>query len=503
MDQPASDYHSTTSYERAKMAGHFLDWENQPDLLKTYANRELLEMPKGIPLPKEDLFTLYGHPSVKEKPKAVPDLADLSRILLLAYTLTSQARHSNGTFYYRSAASAGALYPTEIYVASEGMLDLTPGLYHFSIARHGLTRLRDGRLSNAVKSAIIGTETLPSPLTFFLTAIFFRSAWKYRARAYRYHLMDTGHVLENLILSLKAAGLPFEIRLDFDDRQINHVLGLDETLEVALVIIQVGAAPRSDGDPKNGDVFQELPEDIKSASRVASREIDYPEICAIHTAGYGQVPSNRPAPDMLKTLGLTPGNWVSLPSESPPGKITPYPEAVFRRRSRRNFTGKPMPLSSFYSILSVLSAKENFTQTPYGSSFCIGFLAGQVESVDSGLYLLDRERGDIGLVRPGHFLNQMSHICLDQGWLAGAALHFLFMTNMEVLDRTWGARGYRYAMMMAGGMGERLYLAASALGLGCCGIGAFYDRETSELLGLNSESRALYVVATGPVKALS
>lgn len=501
MDQPAWNYHNTTSYERSKMGGHFLDWENQAELLKTYADRELLEMPKEIPLPKEDLFTLYDRPPVKEKHKATPDLEDLSRILLLTYTLTAQARHSNGIFHYRSAASAGALYPTEIYVASEGMLDLTPGLYHFSIAGHGLTRLRDGRLSGLVKRAIIGTETSPSPLTFFLTAIFFRSAWKYRARAYRYHLLDTGHVLENLILSLKAVGFPFEIRFDFDDRQINRLLGLDETLEAALAIIEVGV-PLSDGDPENEDVLQELPEDVKSASRVASREIDYPEICAIHSVGYGPVPSKRSAPDMLKTLGLTPRPWVSLPSGGCQDKTTPYPEAVFRRRSRRNFTGKPMPLSFFHSILNVLSGKKTFTQTSYGSSFCIGFIAGQVESFDPGLYLLDRERGAIGLVWPGHFLDQMSHICLDQGWLAGAALHFIFMTNMAVLDHTWGARGYRYAMMMAGSMGERLYLAASALGLGCCGIGAFYDREASKLLDLNSESRALYVVAVGPVKAI-
>jgi len=502
MDQPACEYHNTTSYERSKMGGHFLDWENQPELLKTYADRELLEMPKEIPLPKEDLFTLYDHPYVKEKPKAVPDLPDLSRILLLTYTLTAQTRHSNGTFYYRSAASAGALYPTEIYVASEGMLDLAPGLYHFSIAHHGLTKLRNGSLSNAVNGAIIGTETSPSPITFFLTAIFFRSTWKYRARAYRYHLMDTGHVLENLILSLNAAGFPFEIRFDFDDRKINRILGLDEALEVALAVIQVGVLPLSDGDPENGNVLQELPEDVKSASRVASREIDYPEICDVHTAGYGPVLSNRPAPEMFKTLGLTPGTWVSLPSGACQGKTTPYPEAVFQRRSRRNFTGKPISLSFFHSILNVLCAKEHFTQTSYGNSFCIGFIAGQVESFDSGLYLLNRERVAIGLVRPGHFLDQMSHICLDQGWLTGAALHFIFMANMEVLDRTWGDRGYRYAMMMAGRMGERLYLAASALGLGCCGIGAFYDREASELLGLNSGSRALYVVAVGPVKAL-
>ncbi|MBC8466665.1 MAG: SagB/ThcOx family dehydrogenase [Deltaproteobacteria bacterium] len=501
MDQPAWKYHSTTSYDRSKMGGHFLDWENQPDLFKTYANRELLEMPKEIPLPKEDLFTLYDHPSAKETPKATMDLADLSRILLLTYTLTSQARHSNGTFYYRSAASAGALYPTEIYVASEGMLDLTPGLYHFSIARHGLTRLRNGCLSSVVESAIIGTETLPSPLSFFLTAIFFRSAWKYRARAYRYHLLDTGHVLENLILSLKAGGFPFEIRFDFDDRQINYMLGLDETSEVALAAIQVGV-PLSNIEQPGRDVFQDLPEVVKSASRVASRETDYPEIRAIHMAGYIPTPPETTSPDMLKTLGLEPKTWESIPLESCPGETTPYPGAVFRRRSRRNFIGEPMPLSVFHSILNVLCAKEPVTQTSYDHSLCLGFLTGQIESLDSGLYLLDREGGAIGLVRPGNFLDQMSHACLDQGWLAGAALHFLFITDMEVLDRTWGARGYRYAMMMAGRMGERLYLAASSLGLGCCGIGAFYDREVVELLNLSSGSRVLYVVAVGPVKAL-
>jgi nitroreductase len=55
-------------------------------------------------------------------------------------------------------------------------------------------------------------------------------------------------------------------------------------------------------------------------------------------------------------------------------------------------------------------------------------------------------------------------------------------------------------MMTAGRLGERLYLVATAMGLGCCGIGAFYDREGSDLLGLSWESGLLYVVGIGPVK---
>jgi len=88
-------------------------------------------------------------------------------------------------------------------------------------------------------------------------------------------------------------------------------------------------------------------------------------------------------------------------------------------------------------------------------------------------------------------------------WLTNAAVHFLFMSNLAVLDDVWGARGYRYAMMAAGRWGERLYLMATAMGLGCCGIGAFYDTEAARLLSLNDESHVLYLVAVGPVKGLS
>ena len=76
------------------------------------------------------------------------------------------------------------------------------------------------------------------------------------------------------------------------------------------------------------------------------------------------------------------------------------------------------------------------------------------------------------------------------------------MTNLEEIDRTWGPRGYRYAMLTAGRIGQIIYLGATALGLGCCGIGALYDGEARDLLGLNNESALLYLVAAGPVKQM-
>jgi nitroreductase len=121
--------------------------------------------------------------------------------------------------------------------------------------------------------------------------------------------------------------------------------------------------------------------------------------------------------------------------------------------------------------------------------------------MEPGFYLLDFAKKSVGLVTPGQFIEKMAHVCLDQMWLKNAAMHFLFLADTDLLDHTWGARGYRYAMLRAGQLGQRLYVSATAMGVGCCGIGAFYDEEAARLLGLNKASSLLYLVAIGPVNS--
>ena len=487
MKQIAGSYHEKTSYERSKMGGHFLDWQNQPELFKRYEGRETIAMPREMPLPHEDFFTLYEAPYENRPTHGVFDLAMLSRILLLTYTLTSQARHANGTFYYRSAASAGALYPTEIYVVSNGIMGLDPGLYHFSIREHGLVKLRDGHFG--------------TPLTFFLTAIFSRSAWKYGNRSYRYHLLDTGHVLENLTLSLKALGLTYENTFDFDDQAVNHLLGLDEDREAALAVCRVKGTLDSHLKLFETETIEDLPETVKKASRVSLREVDVPEVLAVHTAGYDIKPGKKDL-NLCHDLGLIPKSRVPVPPVSIPDAGLPYPETVFQRRSSRNFVAETLPISHLQALLNVINAIDYGGMDSYVRSICTGFLTAGVESIEDGFYLVDDNIGGLGLVAPGTFTGAMSHICLDQDWMGSASLHFVFMSNMTLLEEAWGPRGYRYAMLTAGLMGERLYLAASALGLGCCGIGAFYDGEASRLLGINESSRVLYVVSLGILKSM-
>jgi hypothetical protein len=76
-------------------------------------------------------------------------------------------------------------------------------------------------------------------LSFVVTGTFFNSAWKYRERAFRYLLLDSGHLVENLNLALRAEGLFPRMDYDFEDDKISALLALDEEKEVPLVFIHI------------------------------------------------------------------------------------------------------------------------------------------------------------------------------------------------------------------------------------------------------------------------
>jgi nitroreductase len=100
-------------------------------------------------------------------------------------------------------------------------------------------------------------------------------------------------------------------------------------------------------------------------------------------------------------------------------------------------------------------------------------------------------------------MEAMARVCLDQAWLKNAAVHFVFLSRLDLLGDQWGARGYRYAMLSAGRLGHAVYLGATALGLGACGIGAFYDGEARRLLRLDDHASMLYLVAAGRISGAS
>jgi len=487
----ATEYHDLTSYRRDRMSGHYMDLGNQPDVFKRYPGIEPIPLPGDAELPTPRLSSLLRKGDRPGSPTHL-GIDDLSRIFILAYSLTARAGHGSGDFFFRNAASAGALYPTEMYASACGIEGLEDGLYHFSIADQGLSPLRKGTAKPARSPA----------LTFYLTAIFFRSAWKYRDRSYRYHLLDTGHVIENLTLALKAMNLPFSLAYDFDDKTVNAFLGLDEVREATLAVCRMPGGIVAD-DPGLPGSFGNLPDNCTAASRVSARETAYPPILDIHDAGARILPAKGTPADMAAELGIDPENRDPIDARRRWPETMTCPEALSQRRSSRNFIPQPISGDAAAAFMHGLCIEDSTPSEPVaGLRHCLGtgLLVGGVDGMAPGLYLLDPASLSSGLAVAGLFMDRMADICLNQGWLKNAGVHVLFMANLALIDRYWGARGYRYAMLNAGRLGQRLYLQATAMGLGCCGIGALYDEEAADLLGLNPTSRLLYLVGIGGVK---
>ncbi len=503
MIKSASEYHTHTSYDRFHMSGHGLDWKNQPGIYKTYPGLKTVRLPKPTRLPEGSLQQTMER-KIVENP--VIDIHMLSLIFALSVNITGKSQHQGQTFYYRSVASAGALYPNELYLTANNVTGLENGLYHYAIAEFSLTQLRTAE--STVMDHGAAEADLHPVATFYITGIFFRSAWKYRKRAYRYILLDAGHVLENLLLSLKTSGLPFSVHYDFDDMKINTLLGVTHNQEACLAYVNIyrnSSKYTADTGDLNVD-SQPLDREIQLASRVSENEIFYDEIDQIHKAGYSLCTIDKTSQDLFPVTSNASLQWRRFKSSNVIPENTDdeldYAGSIRLRRSKRNFIKAALPENIFERLLDVVATAiyQSAESHPVLSCLTTGLLTGNIEGYTPGFYMLDPLKRKTGIINKGEYTKIMAAVCLDQQWLANAAVHFLFLADLNALDTHFGPRGYRYIMMESGRIGQRIYLAATSLGLGCCGIGALYDFEAKDILELNETSALLYLVAAGQVK---
>ncbi len=493
----ARDYHRITSYRRHQLTPHTLDWAHQPMLAKRYPGLTRVPLDRRAKLPAIDFIDLMNRRQANGSSCSdALDSQTLSTAFRLTHDITARAMHAGTPFYYRSVASAGALYPFEIYLAVHHLDGMDPGVYHYDLFDFCLTTLRHGSVPE------IPPVDHTVSATFYITGIFFRSAWKYRNRAYRYVLLDAGHLLENLRLALGALDLCFSIHLDFDDERASTLLGLDPQREVCLACVHLHGGGSGAKKPGEANPVGPLSADILQASTVSEQEVAYGDILAIHRAGNGFSNTHAGALPPLHVLENQPSSWVDLNVPDHPGSAD-YARVLQQRRSRRNFVVAPALMDGFMAFMELISRRMGTASsmpTACRSAITLGFLVGVRMPIPPGFYLLDPDAKRLGRVSDGRLIESMAAACLDQMWLKHAALHLLFMTDLAVLDRNWGPRGYRYAMIEAGRLGQQAYLAATAIGWGACGIGAIYDREAANLLELADDGVLLYLVGAGPVK---
>jgi SagB-type dehydrogenase family enzyme len=227
-----------SKYIRGESLVGGMSWENLPEPYKFYTNVQIVNLPEPNDLGGMSLDqVLRERQSIREYSLEPIQLDQISYILWAANGIRSREENQE----FRTAPSAGALYPIETYLVVSNVSDLTPGIYHYSVQKHGLETLKLGKFTREMVRAGMGQEMLgKAAVTFVWTAIFERSKWKYRQRAYRYVYLDAGHIAENLALAATSLGLgSCQIGALYDD-EVNLIIGIDGVEESVLYMSTVG-----------------------------------------------------------------------------------------------------------------------------------------------------------------------------------------------------------------------------------------------------------------------
>jgi SagB-type dehydrogenase family enzyme len=180
---------------------------------------------------------------------------------------------------------------------------------------------------------------------------------------------------------------------------------------------------------------------------------------------------------------------------------------IRRRRSGRNYSEAPMTLEALSAILAACAgvtgenANDELRAAPsVGALYPVEtyVVANRIESLPKGVYLYSSREHSLLEIRKGDFSKAIARALLDQQAAAGASAVFVWTAVFSRAAWKYSERGLRYVYLGAGHIAENLVLAATALGLASCPIGAFYDEEVNEIVNVDGkEESAIYACCAG------
>ena len=478
-------YHQSTKHtlERLRLDPHFLDWVNMPDPFRHYEGVPVLDLPADPPIPDTPALEVLN--GVAGTTTAANGAEFLSELLFHSAAISASKRvPSTGAQYaLRVNPSSGNLHPTEFHFATRGLRDWPDGLYHYRPSSH----MAEQRALGDVATKLAGST---APIVFILSSIAWREAWKYRDRAYRYCLLDIGHAWQSLVLAARAMGCDNSATGHFQDAEVAQVCGLHHD-EWPLLIIELRGQsipvrePDRSGPVWYGGVANRLSTDITA----------YPSIDSMHVASK----LREDAANEISSADTTPSGSTGIRLPSPAQSERSFGEVARMRRSALDFVGgtRSMSMSQLSAILH--AASQPMFADFAGTRFIQLYLyVHRIQGLAPGLYKLWPESAELQLLKPGDQRVVAAALSLGQDLAGNACVAFSMIGDLERAARAHGERGYRYVYFEAGAIGQRLYLAAEALGLRATGIGAFYDDEVHRYLNVQAEQgQVVYHFAIG------
>jgi SagB-type dehydrogenase family enzyme len=500
------EYHERSKHHLRRYAPGpgYLDWANQPDPFRTYAGAARVD----LELAADGLPTRYNDVRAGRLLAAASLTLDSIAILFeLSLAISAWKSYRGTSWALRCNPSSGNLHPTEGYLVAPSLPGLEGGVYHY-LSRDHVLEQRARWSAPAPMSAggvLIG-----------IASIYWREAWKYGLRAFRYCQHDCGHA--TAAVSYAAASLGWQTRMldAAADADVATVLGLNRNADFLDVereepdcLLWVGSDEPPDLD--------ELVAAARAASwtgkpnRLSDEHVHWSDIDDAHDA----TPKPRTAPAAAAQIAAF--------EPSVPGLDLTAASIFRQRRSAVDFDGvTSISADAFYTMLEPLlpcPAQPPWNTWPWPPCVHLGIFVHRVEGLEAGLYAFLRDPAALEplqrtmprdwmwrkvgrvhlplyLLWPHDSREAAKLICCHQDIAADSCYALGMLASFAgVTESSWR---YRRLYWECGMVGQTLYLEAEAAGIRATGIGCFFDDEMHRLLGLEGlEWQSLYHFTAG------
>ncbi|MFA6145411.1 MAG: nitroreductase family protein [Sulfurimonas sp.] len=351
--------------------------------------------------------------------------------LMESRAITSQQVIAHKPYYRLNVPSAGNLHPIEIYVQIRNIAGLLSGLYHLDVLTQELVLIAE--IGAAGIEPYLGLDHRFSGCIVMLSIVPFRSSWKYGLRGWRYLYLDLGHQIGALSSSIRHFGFKLTKMFTPDREALNRVMGMGEDERIVAVY---GVGKTSERAAKH------LVEPLMNV-----QPTDYTNKNTLLFSNIESVPFYCEIPDSFYYEDFMAINH--------------------NRRSARGFNVNAMKDTAIVELIGL--------KTP--PSLEIVHILLQARTMQLGVY----RNGKCAV--SGNFNSEVVHLLLDQRFISGS--------NMVLLIYAVDFKAHSH--IEAGIYAQEIYSVCAHLGVGCSGIGAFYDNIGSQW----SNNPLLYAVVIG------
>ena len=502
----------------------YMDWDSQPDPFRKYEGAETVSLrqtpPKERPFFSEALKgSLFDSSQV--------NFDSISQLFYDSLAISAWKSYQGTKWALRVNPSSGNLHPTESYLISGPIMGLTnsPTISHYSPLSHSL-EIR-ANFPNEVWTKMV--KGLPVDTIFIgLSSIYWREAWKYGLRAFRYCHHDLGHAMAAINFSCACLGWRANLVDRFSTKDLECILGLVQTNENEIEVPDclIAIIPNQDlsnfniNEPINADDFLKLT--WHGTPNILSSD-------HVEWTGIQEVSENceKPFTESYPNLDI---DLEHLPNLLDNDTFS-LQKAIHQRRSAVSMDRKTrIDRTTFYQFLIKATPQLNpipFQSFSWEPQVHLGLFVHRVNDLPAGLYFLLRNKNhleelkekfkskflwekpeacpeDLGLflLEQGDYLGASKSVSCGQDIAGDGCFSLGMISAFEKPLTQYGSWFYPRLFWECGAIGQVLYLQAEVSGIRSTGIGCFFDDPVHDIFGIKDMSyQTLYhFTVGGPVE---